>query len=72
MILSTLLHLYFFAEFKITLGVDSLEKQSFEDSAKLAIEAITNIRTVAGRARKTSLSLMPSPTQKRLQLRLGR
>ena len=35
-------------EMKFTLSVDSVEKQYFEDSAKLAVEAITNIRTVAG------------------------
>jgi len=35
-------------EMRITMGVDSVEKKAFEDSAKLAIEAITNIRTVAG------------------------
>ena len=38
-------------EMKITMGVDSVEKKAFEDSAKLAIEAITNIRTVAGQSR---------------------
>jgi ATP-binding cassette subfamily B (MDR/TAP) protein 1 len=37
-----------FFELKISLGVDSLEKTAFEASSKLAIEAITNIRTVAG------------------------
>jgi len=37
-----------FFEMKITLGVDTVEKSAFEASAKLAIEAITNIRTVAG------------------------
>ena len=36
-------------EMRITMGVDTVEKKAFEDSAKLAIEAITNIRTVAGR-----------------------
>ena len=36
-------------EMRITMGVDSVEKKAFEDSAKLAIEAITNIRTVAGK-----------------------
>jgi len=33
---------------KIINGVDTVEKEAFETSAKLAIEAITNIRTVAG------------------------
>jgi ABC-type multidrug transport system fused ATPase/permease subunit len=33
---------------KIIIGVESLETKAFEKSAKLAIEAITNIRTVAG------------------------
>ena len=37
-----------FMEMKITLGVDTVEKSAFEASSKLAIEAITNIRTVAG------------------------
>ena len=36
------------AEQRIIIGVDSIEKKAFEQSAKLAIEAITNIRTVAG------------------------
>ena len=35
-------------EMRITMGVDTVEKKAFEDSSKLAIEAITNIRTVAG------------------------
>merc|ERR1712088_304251 len=35
-------------EQRIIIGVDSIEKLAFEQSAKLAIEAITNIRTVAG------------------------
>ena len=35
-------------EQRIIIGVDSIEKQAFEQSAKLAIEAITNIRTIAG------------------------
>merc|ERR1719328_170049 len=35
-------------EQRIIIGADSIEKVAFEKSAKLAIEAITNIRTVAG------------------------
>ena len=35
-------------EQRIIIGADSIEKKAFEDSAKLAVEAITNIRTVAG------------------------
>ena len=35
-------------EQRIIIGVDSIEKLAFEQSAKLAIEAITNIRTIAG------------------------
>merc|ERR1719422_884331 len=35
-------------EQRIIMGVDSVEKKAFEKSAKLAIEAISNIRTVAG------------------------
>ena len=35
-------------EQRIIIGADSIEKVAFEDSAKLAVEAITNIRTVAG------------------------
>lgn len=35
-------------EMKMTMAVDSVEKAAFENSAKLAIEAISNIRTVAG------------------------
>merc|ERR1719394_2155514 len=35
-------------EQRIIIGVDSIERLAFEQSAKLAIEAITNIRTVAG------------------------
>ena len=37
-----------FAQMKIIIGVESLEIKAFERSSKLAIEAITNIRTVAG------------------------
>jgi len=33
---------------KVSHGVDSVERDAFEKSAKLAIEAISNIRTVAG------------------------
>merc|ERR1719483_1975780 len=36
------------AEQRIIGGVDAVEKVAFEKSAKLAIESITNIRTVAG------------------------
>ena len=35
-------------EQRIIMGVDSVEKKAFEQSAKLAIESISNIRTVAG------------------------
>merc|ERR1719495_482350 len=35
-------------EQRIIMGVDSVEKVAFEKSAKLAIESISNIRTVAG------------------------
>ena len=35
-------------EQRIIVGADSIEKVAFEESAKLAVEAISNIRTVAG------------------------
>lgn len=35
-------------EQRMILGADSIERVAFEKSAKLAVEAITNIRTVAG------------------------
>ena len=35
-------------EQRIVIGADSIERVAFEKSAKLAVEAITNIRTVAG------------------------
>lgn len=37
-----------FLQAKVVAGHDTVEKEAFEGSAKLAIEAITNIRTVAG------------------------
>jgi len=37
-----------FAQMKIIIGVDSIEGKAFETSSKLAVEAITNIRTIAG------------------------
>lgn len=35
-------------QFKVLSGTESFEKNAFEKSASLAIDAITNIRTVAG------------------------
>ena len=43
-----LLLLASFIDMKISLGMDNNEMEAFEASAKIAIEAITNIRTVAG------------------------
>jgi len=37
-----------YAQMKIIQGVDSIASKAFENSSKLAIEAISNIRTIAG------------------------
>jgi ATP-binding cassette subfamily B (MDR/TAP) protein 1 len=42
-----LLILSTYLEFKLSMGIDTMEATASEASSKLAIEAITNIRTVA-------------------------
>lgn len=35
-------------QYRMSMGIDGAQNKSNEDSSKLAIEAITNIRTIAG------------------------
>ena len=47
-----------FLHMKIIMGVDAVEKKALERSSKLAVEAISNIRTVASSRSEESFLLM--------------